>query len=154
MIVDSLNTLSGSTDIEEIEKTLRAIHANVGYSIALPFHHSKALNASFAARDSKVKTGAVKCDLTCNFPYGLSSSLSSSLLYGFPVDLSFSLLERRHHLCASHNTLEEAPSCVHIPKHKILRAGTSESSKGCMSRVGVPLGSSLARSTRSQYWAH
>jgi len=55
-----LNTLSGSTDIEGIEKTLKAIHASVGYSIALPLHYFKALNTLFVTGDSKVKTGAIK----------------------------------------------------------------------------------------------
>src|ERR1700736_3227973 len=85
-----LNTLSGSTDIEGIQKTLKAIRASVGYSIALPFHHSKALNALFAAADSKTKIEASKYRVSssvicCIFPNrhlfksnGLSSSSSSS----------------------------------------------------------------------------
>ena len=65
-----LNTLSGSTDIAGMEYISTAILASVGYSLALPLHHSSKSNPSAAAPDN-FRTDA--------FEYRVTSSSFSSI---------------------------------------------------------------------------
>ena len=69
-----LNTLFGSIDIEETEKTLKAIHANIEYFIALHFYYFKSLNTSFAIIDFKIKIEMIKYHINSSIIYCISSN--------------------------------------------------------------------------------